>query len=276
MITARTHDEAPFVARGLAAIAALQKARGGLWRIAKIAEAAYAVKLRKVATQIGTLVQGFVRPGDEPSLIEMAMRAYATLLKYSDILDPWAKAAATQVVAEIAARNRQSWFELAKAAGGDLHQQILHAPVESVMQQLVRDQVWLIKSIPIEAAQRVQTLAIEGVSSGARYTDILAEIMRTGDVAKSRATLIARTEVAKAGTALTQARAQAVGATHYTWLAVHDGATRPMHRQLDGHVFAWDDPPVAEENGARHAPGNFPNCRCVALPIVPTAYDWRS
>lgn len=278
MITARiTRDEVPFVTRGLEAIAALQRASGSTWRLAKIAEAAYAIKLRKVATQIGTLVHGFVQPGDDNSLIEMATRAYATLLKYADILDPWAKAAAQQVIAEIAARNRQSWFTLAKEAGGDLQQQILHAPIESVTQQLVRDQVGLIKSIPLEAAQRVQTLAIEGVSSGARYKDIIDEIMRTGEVAKSRATTIARTEVARAGTALTQARSQAVGVTQYQWLTAHDGAVRPDHRILDGKVFNWDSPPISDRRtGARAHPGAIYNCRCIAAPIPPPAFDWQS
>ncbi len=51
------------------------------------------------------------------------------------------------------------------------------------------------------------------VTFEARASEIAKEIMRSGDVAKSRATLIARTEVARTARVLTQARAeQAVSA----------------------------------------------------------------
>jgi SPP1 gp7 family putative phage head morphogenesis protein len=88
----------------------------------------------------------------------------------------------------------------------------------------------------------------------------------------NRANLIGRTEVAKASSAIVQARAQYIGSDSYIWRSVQDADVRRMHRLLNGTVHRWDDPPIAEDpisKGIRHHPGEFPNCRCYAEPILP-------
>ncbi|MFX5937705.1 phage head morphogenesis protein, partial [Acinetobacter baumannii] len=80
-----------------------------------------------------------------------------------------------------------------------------------VLQELLAEQVDLITSIPREAGQRVHELTLKGLEDSTRASEIAKEIMRSGEVAKSRAMLIARTEVSRTATSLTQARAQFVG-----------------------------------------------------------------
>src|ERR1700745_1152789 len=103
-------DEAPAIEAGRRAIEALKKERARIWRATRAAESAYAIKLRKVAHQIGALIHGFFGGATaETEILDRVTRAYATLTKYADVLDPWARSAASQLVAEVAARNRQSW-----------------------------------------------------------------------------------------------------------------------------------------------------------------------
>ena len=89
------------------------------------------------------------------------------------------------------------------------------------------------------------------------------------DVSETRATLIARTETTSLNATIVAERATAAGCEKFRWSTVSDERVRPLHAALDGLVFRFDDPPVAEENGERHLPGMFPNCRCVAAPVIP-------
>lgn len=191
------------------------------------------------------------------------------LRAYADALTPWAVSTAARMVEQVNLRDIANWKAASAEMSKELRREILTAPTGETMRQLVAEQVTLIKSIPLDAAQRVQDLAIKAVEDGTRSKEIAAEIMRSGDVATSRATLIARTEVARAQSSLTEARAKAIGSTHYIWRTSHDGTVRKDHKRLDGKVFAWNDPPIADEHsGARANPGCIYNCRCFAEPIL--------
>jgi SPP1 gp7 family putative phage head morphogenesis protein len=49
----------------------------------------------------------------------------------------------------------------------------------------------------------------------------------------------------------------------YVWRTRHDPKVRPTHRENDGRIFSWDDPPETGHPGADH------NCRCEAIPYRP-------
>ncbi len=172
------------------------------------------------------------------------------------------------MVTEVAQRDERSWFRVADRMGKALKDEIRNAPTGQVMQTQMREQVRLITSLPTEAAERVHDLTTEGITKGWRADQISAEIMRTGDVTKSRADLIARTEVSRTGTLLTQARANHVGSTHFIWRTAEDTDVRPSHRALNGKAFRWDEPPECDP-GHHALPGCIWNCRCVAEPVIP-------
>jgi SPP1 gp7 family putative phage head morphogenesis protein len=228
------------------------------------AETTYATQLRKVARHIGDLVRQLYT-GDPAATAELVI----TLRRYADLLNPWARATAARLLAEVARRDETAWRWAAAAIGSELRTEIAGAPIGDEVRRLLAEQVGLITSLPLDAAQRVQALALEGATTGRRYGDLVQEINRTGHVTIGRANLIARTETAKAQSAITQARARYVGSDAYTWISANDRDVRPAHKRLAGHVFRWDDPPIAEEGGQRHHPGEFPNCRCYAEPVLP-------
>ena len=62
---------------------------------------------------------------------------------------------------------------------------------------------------------------------------------------------------------------RALGIEHYRWVTAGDNKVRPGHAQNQGKLFTWD-----EGDSGEH-PGQAPNCRCIALPVIPDSPDWK-
>lgn len=225
-------------------------------------EQRYALQLRKVAEQVGSIISPFT-PGDMS-----AVPAIEQLLKaYSDMLKGWATQTASNMLMDVALRDEQAWQTMAKELSAGLRQEIRKAPTGRVMQQLLAEQVTLIQSIPIEAAQRVHRLTLEGLEDSTRFTEIAKEIRRTEEVTTSRSILIARTETSRTAATLTQARAEHIGSEGYFFETSHDGTVRPSHKAMQGKFFKWSEPPTLD--GMTGHAGCFPNCRCWARVAIP-------
>ena len=110
---------------------------------------------------------------------------------------------------------------------------------------------------------------------GQRADAIAAKLrQKLPQMAQNRVQLIARTEVAKADTAVTQARAERLGLAWYDWTTSKDQRVRQAHAHLESVLVAWSDAPAPEQLvgersklGHYHA-GGAPNCRCLALPLI--------
>ena len=172
------------------------------------------------------------------------------------------------MVAEVAQRDERSWHRVADQMGNALRKEIAEAPIGDLMRARQAEQVKLITSLPLEAAERVQHMTREGIIKGWRADQIAAEIMKTGEVTKSRADLIARTEVGRTSTLLTQARAEHIGSTDFIWRTAGDSDVRASHKALNGKTFRWDSPPECDP-GHHALPGAIWNCRCYAEPVIP-------
>lgn len=230
------------------------------------AERIYRQSLTVLAEHVGKIITG-VEINDPIG----SMRLQDMLRRYADALIPWAEATAMRMIAEVNQRDIDSWQVIASEMSEEMRREIISAPTGQRMQKLMREQVSLIRSIPLDAAQRVHDLSIKALEDGSRFKEIAEAIYNSGEVAKSSATLIARTEVSRTAANLTQARAEHVGSTHYLWMTSKDADVRSDHRALAGNVFAWDSPPVADRrSGARAHPGCIYNCRCWAKPIIAT------
>lgn len=210
-------------------------------------------------------------PGDADVLAKL-------LLDYADALVPWARRTAEHMVAEVAKREARSTQaeragEVARRQSNRMYEllqrELATTEKGEIFRALQEQQVDLITSLPRGVAKRVQEIASGSAFAGATPKVVIAEIMKAAGVAENRARLIARTETARAFSNMTQARAMSAGSTHYVWRSAKDRDVRETHRALNGHTFAWNDPPVAEKDGSRHHPGQGINCRCVAIPLFP-------
>lgn len=190
--------------------------------------------------------------------------------QYSAIIGDWADRVATNMVLAANKIDETAWKERSQAISKELHSVINNTPVGHVMRSIVAEQVKYIKSLPIEAADRVYDIhnqVIELVANGGRSTELVESIMNSGEVAESRAKLIARTEVGRATQALTQARALAVGSEGYIWRTSEDGDVRHSHDLMEGKFVRWHAPPTLD--GMTGHAGCLPNCRCYPEVVFP-------
>lgn len=131
-----------------------------------------------------------------------------------------------------------------------------------------------IRDVDRTTRDRVRTVLVNGVDSGATITDIAEQIEHVFDVAEgSRSVTIARTEVARASNFGTLEGYRQVDVAEKEWLATQDSVTRDTHLDADGQVVGID-----EEFEVGDATCQFPgdtgdpeediNCRCGVLPVV--------
>jgi SPP1 gp7 family putative phage head morphogenesis protein len=229
---------------------------------AKKAEKKYSRQLRGVATQVGKIVTG-LSPGGVPhaAAITQALRRYA------EILQPWALSVGTAMVTDVSRRDEAVWASLSSEMTRPLREEIARAPTGKMFRERQAEQVALITSLPLRAAERVHKIAQKMMLSGARMEELRDEIMRTGHVTRSRANLIARTEVARVASGMVQARAEYVGSVGYIWRTAQDDDVRKSHRKMRGRFVRWDSPPTTD-GMVGHA-GQLPNCRCYPEPVIP-------
>lgn len=232
------------------------------WERIKSAEAELARSLRSVANEIGRIVATFVNGADVdyPPM-------QAALERYSELLRPWAEKKAAITIAQVDKQDRRQWEEHTDELSRGLREIVQRTPLGRQYRELLDTQVGLITSLPIEAGRRAQKLAAENVITGQRSAEIADELARTTEVTKSRATLIARTETARAQSVLNQARAQNIGSKGYIWRTARDRDVRDSHRKMEGQYVNWNDPPTLD--GLTGHAGTLPNCRCYAEPVIP-------
>lgn len=240
---------------------------------ARIVEREFGIQLANCGRQVGQIIKGFERDG---KITDMAALKQS-LDAYSKTLEPWAKAIVARMQAQVSRRDLTAWKQLSQSIGSNLHRMIEDAPIGFTLRQMLDETTILITSLPTEAAERVHVLTLEGITMGRRAEDIKNDILNSGHVTVSRARLIARTEVARTASVLTQVRAQYVGSDGYFWVTAKDSAVRSEHRALQGKFIRWDSPPIAGTGRGgvpmRYHAGQGPNCRCFADISVPDIYN---
>lgn len=170
------------------------------------------------------------------------------------------------MLSDVNQRTGLMWRRLSKEIGVELRNELSTAPTGARMHELMAEQVTLITSLPIEAAQRVHDLVAEAMVSGQRAATIASDILRTQEVTDARARLIARTEVSRASTALTQSRAEYAGSEGYIWRTSGDMDVRDSHAEMEGKFVRWDTVPRLSDGTRTHA-GAIYNCRCFCEPV---------
>ncbi|WP_330847877.1 phage head morphogenesis protein [Pantoea latae] len=191
------------------------------------------------------------------------------LERYADLIEPWAEAVSSRLIGTLEVADDAMWRDRSQRISAGLRE-LMNSGTGAVTRSIIDEQVKLFKSLPLQAADRVYDIhnqAIEAVVSGKRSSALTDAIMRTGEVTVARARTIARTEVGRASTAITQARSTAIGSRGYIWRTAEDSDVRHSHKEMNGQYVDWAKPPTLD--GMTGHAGQFPNCRCYAEPVVP-------
>ena len=101
-----------------------------------------------------------------------------------------------------------------------------------------------------------------------KNNNLIDRIQREFDITRNRAKFIANQETSLLTAKLNEMRLREVGITHYKWSTSHDERVRDTHKDLDGKIFSFDDPPIVDKKGTRQNAGEPYGCRCRAIGVV--------
>jgi SPP1 gp7 family putative phage head morphogenesis protein len=151
--------------------------------------------------------------------------------------------------------------------------------LQSQLAGFTQGNVALIKSIPAQSLQRIETSLRVQIEQGVSTKEITKALSDEFKIARNRAKLIARDQIGKFYGSLNGLRQQETGITHYFWQTSEDERVRPAlnlsvkqaarvvsHRRLNGKRFAWNNPPVSGTRGEKLHPGQPISDRCQAIP----------
>ena len=183
-------------------------------------------------------------------------------------------------------QNARAWktFTQHKAESREIHRLLkkeLNGPIGQLIRKQIQRNAMLITSTPLDISRILVDKIADAKYAGERADGIMEELMRLAPgVSRQRIQLIARTELAKASTALVRAQSYELGLDWYVWHSAKDGRVRPSHRKMDGVLISWNDPPDPErlnneKSYGNYAPGEIFQCRCFAEPVIDLSYiEW--
>jgi len=119
--------------------------------------------------------------------------------------------------------------------------------------------------------ERLRAMITESARTGHQRRALIEKIKSEWGVTKNKAQFLARHETSLYMSKLRRERSLDAGITHYRWSTSRDERVRADHEKLNGKIFRYGDPPVVDlKTGRKAEPGEDYNCRCVAIPVVPT------
>lgn len=140
--------------------------------------------------------------------------------------------------------------------------------LEQLESMWIRENLDLISSIEAETLRKLRwelSQRIVATAGDESLKTALADyIENQARIESNRAVLIASDQVGKLNGRLIRYEQQRAGITHYRWETMQDSRVRPSHRERQGEIFSWDEPPSDGH------PGEAVRCRCVADPVFET------
>lgn len=193
---------------------------------------------------------------------------------YTNDLYGWATDLVGGILYNLNEDDKRRWRRNSSKMSSQLRREIETVPIQPLMDQYLLDNVGLIQSMPLKAAERVQRLVLENLETGKyRAEGLTKQIMGIGNVTRNRAKLIARTEVSRISTGLTKARSEVLDIGWYIWRTSRDVRVRSSHRLMNTVLVSWTNPPSPEALAGEKSYGNYHagetfNCRCFPQPLI--------
>ena len=176
----------------------------------RVSENKYKRALSRVVSDLKNILKGKQKPED----VMRAVNGYSTSRSFRDLVDM-----AVRRMANFAkVGQRATWRQAAREStrGREIFEALRSETDGSVIgkaiEEIILSNSKLIKTVPSDVAERLSKLAAEGARKGIRPEQIAKQMReKAPDLAKYQLRRIARTETAKAQTALNQARCEELG-----------------------------------------------------------------
>ena len=106
----------------------------------------------------------------------------------------------------------------------------------------------LVKSIPIELLEDLSYVIEDGFRSGASLEAMNKSIVSKFNISKNRASVVARTEIAKLHSNTIRDEYLKLGIENYEWYTSNDERVRVSHKVLNKKICNWNDPTIYKDN----------------------------
>jgi SPP1 gp7 family putative phage head morphogenesis protein len=134
--------------------------------------------------------------------------------------------------------------------------------LEPQMKAFQAENTDLITKLSTDQRYRIKQNLHRSLSQGKGIKAIKEDLDKDEAIGKNRSRLIARDQTNKFNGQLAELRQKELGIEKYTWSSSRDERVRITHRELDGKIFDWKNPP------SEGHPGQPIQCRCTAQPII--------
>lgn len=128
-----------------------------------------------------------------------------------------------------------------------------------------------IKDWADESILKLRTQIQINTMAGGRAESMVKSIIAEYGVSRRKAKFLARQETALLMSKYQEERFKDVGVTKYRWSASMDKRTRDLHKNLNGKIFLFSNPPISGSKGERQNAGEPFGCRCVCVAIAESA-----
>ncbi len=238
-------------------------------------ERRYEISLRQAAQEITRSIKRLKTVNE----IISALTRYTENPKWVE----YANREALRMVKSVMVENAVSWREAARKGqnGSEIYRLLKNEFAGNPkFNALVEQNANYIKLLPANVAKSITAKASKSAMAGVRPEAILRQIQEEApELAEWQATRIARTEVSKAQASITSMRSQAIGLDFYVWKTSSDQRVRSSHKHMEGVICSFSNPPNPEailgvKSGlGNYGPGECPNCRCYAEPIIDPDFE---
>lgn len=147
---------------------------------------------------------------------------------------------------------------------------------QEIIQTWVSQNTNYIQSVPTVLLDDMRQTILDGFADGEPATGVQTKLQDKYNVLKRRALMMARDQMTTLNADITRAQRMDSGVSKYMWMSCRDDRVRDCHRELDGKIFSWDDPPEMwietksrgrVYTGRNCNPGEDYGCRCIAIPV---------
>ena len=152
-----------------------------------------------------------------------------------------------------------------RAIGIDVSAMIQREGLADAIELAVRRNTQLITSLADDMIGRVEQAVLQNATSGGSVKALRERLQNDFGIADRRARLIARDQMGKINSEMSQIRHREAGIEEYVWSTSRDERVRSLHADLDGTTYKYGQPTGAEEG---LPPGQPIQCRCTARAVV--------
>ena len=171
----------------------------------------------------------------------------------------------------------RDWKALVKnAVDLEISEPFYMETTEDLINKWVYESVQNITSYPQEYIGKIQEIITWGYTTHQPMVNVYRRIEKlTGDT-RAHAKMIARDQMGTLNSRMTRYEHESMGVSKYKWVTKRDSRVRECHRELDGHIFDWNNPPaqwyMTKSRGIVYTgeyahPGESYGCRCTAAPV---------